>query len=69
VKFKFIKDTLIYGVTHKAEETFKTDSYDRLTEGGIDWCIGHGMFFPLKLGVDIDVIQDIEVSKCPTCGK
>jgi hypothetical protein len=57
MKIKFIKDVLVYGVTHKVDEVYEIDSYDKVTEKQVLWCIGHGMLFPLEIGIEVELIN------------
>jgi len=55
-QLRFIKDVEVYGVIHKAGEIHILDSYDKLTDTEVLWCIGHGMLFPLKIGDEVEVL-------------
>ncbi len=60
MKFKFIRDVKIYGVTQEEGTIKETDGYDIITSTEIKWCIGHGHRHPLEIGVDIELLEVLD---------
>jgi hypothetical protein len=67
MRFRFIKDVIIVGATHKKGEIRDTDNYDIVSPTRVNWCIGHGCLFPLDIGVDIEEIP-VETIQLKQCG-
>jgi nicotinate-nucleotide adenylyltransferase len=70
MKFRFLKNVLVYGVNHWAGEVHEFDPVtDRLTENVLEMCIGHGARFPLKIGDEVELLPASDAKKkCPRCG-
>jgi len=67
MKVRLLKDVTICGVTSKKGFMFNVVPPDRIHGDTIEWCYGHGDYWPLKVGVDIELI--LEKNVCPMCKK
>jgi hypothetical protein len=61
MRFILLKDINVMGCIHKAGEAYIIDSTDRLHDDIIEWYVGHGQYWPLKLGEDVSVMSTLDV--------
>lgn len=59
MKIKFLKDVLVYGVTHKVGEVHTLDEYSNIADTEVHWCIGHVALHYLKIGEEVEIIQEL----------
>jgi hypothetical protein len=57
MRFKFLRDVLIQGVTHKAGEIHQINDTDKTFPTTIEMCIGHGVYIPVTIGTDIELLD------------
>lgn len=58
MKVRLIRDVMMAGPVIKKGHIYQLDSYDKIHEGKIELCIGHGSYFDLYIGRDIEVVDE-----------
>jgi hypothetical protein len=61
MRFILLKDVEVMGVVHKVGTRRTIDSTDKVHNGIIEWCYGHGQYCPLKINEDVKIIDTLDV--------
>jgi hypothetical protein len=62
MKFKLLHDVEIMGVVHKSDEIRDIDQTDKIHDGIFEWCYGHGQYWALKIGLDVEIITELKAT-------